>query len=291
MFAFLYTCTPKVAFSFLNDKGPNKTSSMMYRFIPIWIDGKTGIDLTLDHFDSLHRHNYGYIIQNGSQAAYQLIEDRGQLKNLMTLLCHKESNILKNSLGKKLPAGFRLRNDQIRTKSSTKQNYDDKEIYVKERILGRSFFENSPADDWYEPEPPEYRIINDSKIFIRKYFRSRTSTLKIFDYNKAKASWHNFTNVVFCPLGHVTQWFVSCDPKVQCYVKDYVDVDSCVREIPFFTCTDDYYSVPFSLVCDHKHDCPGGGDEDFCVFEHCQGFTCLSGQCIHNDKVKVYYSK
>ena len=50
-------------------------------------------------------------------------------------------------------------------------------------------------------------------------------------------------------------------------------------------CNDGVSSVPYSLVCDYRSDCPGEDDERFCEFPHCPEFQCFSGQCIGSEQV------
>ena len=47
-----------------------------------------------------------------------------------------------------------------------------------------------------------------------------------------------------------------------------------------YMCGDDVTRLPYTLVCDFRHDCQDGGDESFCQHPTCDGFTCNNGQCV-----------
>ena len=98
-------------------------------------------------------------------------------------------------------------------------------------------------------------------------------------------AWVNMS-VVTCPARHVTRQFLACDVKANCWSQDtsgYNDEDrkswavpsrhSCQAPLtslpPSFLCTVGRQRVPYTLLCDHRHDCVDGSDEDFCHFPPC----------------------
>ena len=86
---------------------------------------------------------------------------------------------------------------------------------------------------------------------------------------------------------HITHKFLACDGLSDCLVTpDQTGNDLCARDTdpspPFFVCDNKAQQVPYTLVCDHRHDCADGSDEDFCVFQPCGdpsvSFHCGDGQ-------------
>ena len=72
------------------------------------------------------------------------------------------------------------------------------------------------------------------------------------------------------PEGYVTRTAFACDGT-----SGYSSRDSSRHPCPLtpppplFTCTNQYQSVPFTLVCDFRRDCNDHSDEDFCIFPLC----------------------
>ncbi|XP_070198786.1 relaxin receptor 2-like [Littorina saxatilis] len=93
--------------------------------------------------------------------------------------------------------------------------------------------------------------------------------------------------VVECPLGHVTHAFLSCDPRSACWEFDVRSVTPCQSPAlhpapPMYQCDDGVGWVPYTLVCDHRHDCGDWSDESFCRFPQCrpEHFKCTNSECI-----------
>ena len=99
-----------------------------------------------------------------------------------------------------------------------------------------------------------------------------------------------------CPKGHVTHNFLACDVTSACWAENYASSsdtweaagrDSCDAPLtslpPSYACGGGRERVPYSLVCDHRDDCPDGSDEQFCVFPQCSGSSQL--QC-NNQQVR-----
>ncbi|XP_076442765.1 uncharacterized protein LOC143281438 [Babylonia areolata] len=97
---------------------------------------------------------------------------------------------------------------------------------------------------------------------------------------------------VRCPSGHMTHNFLSCDVDSQCWADPTSTPASCQLPMeslpPVFACSDGTVEVPYTLVCDHRHDCSDGSDEVFCFFPPCAtegDFRCDNGQCVSEEKV------
>ncbi|PVD28741.1 hypothetical protein C0Q70_11335 [Pomacea canaliculata] len=92
---------------------------------------------------------------------------------------------------------------------------------------------------------------------------------------------------VSCPRGHFTFNFLSCDEASQCgaqrlslHCQTWLDNKVSVVTA-MFECFDRSSTLPYSLVCDFRPDCPDGSDENFCTRDpDCDGFQCRNGQCI-----------
>ena len=88
-----------------------------------------------------------------------------------------------------------------------------------------------------------------------------------------------------CPDGHHTHKAFACYQQSACWAGGR-DVTSCqLTEFsplpPSFECTDGFWQVPYSLVCDHHSDCSDTSDEDFCTFPKCdvkEHVDCLNNQ-------------
>ncbi|KAK7090136.1 hypothetical protein V1264_009977 [Littorina saxatilis] len=57
---------------------------------------------------------------------------------------------------------------------------------------------------------------------------------------------------------------------------------SVTRVVELYQCEKVDQQVPYSLVCDHRHDCQDSSDENFCVFPACSltEFECDNKQCV-----------
>ena len=109
------------------------------------------------------------------------------------------------------------------------------------------------------------------------------------------------SNVVRCPSLHVTYNFLACDVQSACWLKSDVTYGSgsgggggswgvpspggCPAKLtalpPTFACAGGVDGVPYSMVCDHRHDCLDRSDERFCVFPPCDNtwqFQCRNKQ-------------
>ena len=79
----------------------------------------------------------------------------------------------------------------------------------------------------------------------------------------------------FCPFGHVTHNFLSCDSQSQCWDRFVSSIAVCESPLlpmpPTLLCSNHAGRVPYPLVCDHRPDCADYSDEDFCVFLGCSG--------------------
>ncbi|KAK7483027.1 hypothetical protein BaRGS_00025690, partial [Batillaria attramentaria] len=101
--------------------------------------------------------------------------------------------------------------------------------------------------------------------------------------------------VIGCPGGHMTHDFLSCDLNSACggegrsktcnvpakYDAISDDDRPDVVTVGLFMCDDDETTLPYTLVCDYRSDCPDRSDQDFCHHgAECPDFTCTNGQCV-----------
>ena len=121
------------------------------------------------------------------------------------------------------------------------------------------------------------------------------SPVRVNVTSQHRGSW----NPVVCPDSHVTHTFLACDVSASCWAKSDVTFSprpeswalptsqTCRVPLtmtllpPSFPCRSDEQRVSYSMVCDHRRDCPDGGDETFCKFQPCQPlsqFQCLNEQ-------------
>ncbi|XP_076445826.1 uncharacterized protein LOC143283470 [Babylonia areolata] len=101
--------------------------------------------------------------------------------------------------------------------------------------------------------------------------------------------------LIVCPLQHVTHAMLACEQDSLCLslqgTRDRVGHDTNCNlptgvTQPYFSCGAFEQFVSYSLVCDFREDCKGGGDEDFCVHPACKEnmVDCGLGQCLNLDK-------
>ncbi|KAK7107085.1 hypothetical protein V1264_015062 [Littorina saxatilis] len=93
-----------------------------------------------------------------------------------------------------------------------------------------------------------------------------------------------------CSDGKIVLSFLPCGSLSRdTYVSESVISGSAQNEMnkergPYFECRSGVQHLPYTLVCDHRHDCADNSDEDFCQFPPCTGDTPLkcgtSHQCI-----------
>ena len=88
-------------------------------------------------------------------------------------------------------------------------------------------------------------------------------------------------DIVTCESGHFTHDFLFCDPASRC--GDLVYLTSChvpgKGAMPKFECDNSRVTLPYTLVCDFRPDCPDDSDERFCRHEVCSIHSCSSGKC------------
>jgi hypothetical protein len=73
---------------------------------------------------------------------------------------------------------------------------------------------------------------------------------------------------------------VSWDAQsIVCSSRNNALEDATSASVEMFACDNDD-RVHYTLLCDHRNDCPDKSDESFCIHPHCAGFQCRSGQCV-----------
>ena len=105
---------------------------------------------------------------------------------------------------------------------------------------------------------------------------------------------------IVCPDAHQTHTFLACDVKSACWANGHGVVDNrhlpsieqCPTPLelfsPLFKCVSHSQLVPYTLVCDHRHDCHDYSDEDFCVFQPCSGQTVIP--CSTSSQVRSVWA-
>ncbi|XP_070208052.1 G-protein coupled receptor GRL101-like [Littorina saxatilis] len=99
-------------------------------------------------------------------------------------------------------------------------------------------------------------------------------------------------------MGHLMHTFLVNDVTSKCgSTDDVVNSVHCVktgdgqhycqtsvtRVVELYRCENGKQRVPYSLVCDYRHDCQDSSDENFCVFPACnptKEFECENKQCV-----------
>ncbi|KAL8618378.1 hypothetical protein ACOMHN_047450 [Nucella lapillus] len=105
---------------------------------------------------------------------------------------------------------------------------------------------------------------------------------------------------VICRGGYMTHAFLACDLPSACWAEETGNLDQngvpspawCPAPLtslpPSFLCSSGVQHVPFTLVCDHRHDCRDHSDEHFCVFPPCSGqklFSCSTSSQSYSKNV------
>ena len=102
---------------------------------------------------------------------------------------------------------------------------------------------------------------------------------------------------VQCSRGYVTHRYLACDVQAACWTGDnnyvythHADLQHrCTISLaplpPSFRCSNKMQDVPYTLVCDHRHDCHDGSDENFCIFPVCLSPEFL--QCSNTPEVQM----
>ncbi|KAK7503737.1 hypothetical protein BaRGS_00004860, partial [Batillaria attramentaria] len=92
--------------------------------------------------------------------------------------------------------------------------------------------------------------------------------------------------LTWCPGGHMTLDFLSCDPEAQCNFLQ--SATSCPLtsggEVPMFECDSVSQTFHYTLICDHRRHCADGSDENFCVFDECPEQQCRNYQCVSSNQ-------
>ena len=104
--------------------------------------------------------------------------------------------------------------------------------------------------------------------------------------------------LVSCPGGHMTHFFLACDVSSTCWAteeilaydeRDIPSHTSCpatsmTSRPPSFKCELGGGRVPYTWVCDHRQDCSDNSDEGFCRHLPCRELTPL--QCGNTPQVR-----
>ena len=118
----------------------------------------------------------------------------------------------------------------------------------------------------------------------------------------SQAFIHRRQALTVCSDGHVTHSFLICDLKSLCgqtvcsflagatnggatNLSEVVSTaQTSASTMTMFPCSKDGIMIPYTLVCDFRHDCLDQGDELFCKHSSCAAFTCDNGQCVASVK-------
>ena len=77
-----------------------------------------------------------------------------------------------------------------------------------------------------------------------------------------------------------THEFLACEPSSECVPNPQSQRVSSLCPRTLFTCQKNQEYVPYTLVCDCRHDCSDGSDEDFCVYNNLESSAKGSSQCF-----------
>ncbi|KAK7503736.1 hypothetical protein BaRGS_00004859, partial [Batillaria attramentaria] len=120
--------------------------------------------------------------------------------------------------------------------------------------------------------------VNSTTTIMPTLSPGTRSTSQFLSEKGAQLTW--------CPGGHMTLDFLSCDPEAQCNFLQYAT--SCPLtsggEVPMFECDSISQTFHYTLVCDHRRHCADGSDENFCVFDECPEQQCRNYQCVSSNQ-------
>lgn len=113
-----------------------------------------------------------------------------------------------------------------------------------------------------------------------------------FAYNATRDTTPQSNNSLLqCPGGHLTQVFLACDVHSACWNNGYAACSAPLTPLPpYFTCSNEMERIPYTLLCDYRHDCSDGSDESFCAFPPCKnGYNqqCGNVQVIFHKIYKI----
>ena len=123
------------------------------------------------------------------------------------------------------------------------------------------------------------------------FYHNGASGREGIEFSKPSNSSFPLTHTL-CPSGHWTLDFLACDMLSACWRDDKsrlsMESDPSQLASPcrstlstMFMCRNGAEQVPYTLVCDHSHDCQDFSDEDFCDHPSCSGsgqFKCNNNQ-------------
>ena len=120
--------------------------------------------------------------------------------------------------------------------------------------------------------PPEY-ICESKKL---EEITILQDALELLPEHKLHNQEITKVKISHCPSHWVVVDFLKCDQFSQCYDSELSECMSSTH----FTCSDGLYTIPYTLVCDHRDECYDGSDEHFCEFQSCPEDMCASGDCL-----------